>query len=91
MAILNEKAFNEILEYLEKSVFNLSKQALNNSEFASNFEDFESFVSTQFDVRLENLLKSKDSSIHHLESKMKNAVIQKKSEILYRIRSEKGI
>ena len=36
------------------------------------------FLENQFDIRLENLLIAKNSSIHHLESGMKNTVIQKK-------------
>ena len=90
MVVLNEKALDEILGYLERSILNLSEQASVNSEFASGFEDFEVFISSQFDIRLESLLKAKNSSIHHLESKMKNTVIQKKAKILEKIKSKKG-
>jgi len=44
-----------------------------------------SFLENQFDIRLENLLVAKKSSIHHLESGMKNKVIQKKQEIIEKI------
>jgi len=42
----------------------------------------EEFLQSQFDIRLENLLVAKKSSIHHLESGMKNKVIQRKQSIL---------
>ena len=58
------------------------------SEFQSGSPDFENFISSQFDIRLENLLQSKDSSIHHLESGMKNIVIQKKKELLDNINNQ---
>ena len=48
-------------------------------------EEMKSFLENQFDIRLENLLISKNSSIHHLESGMKNLVIQKKQEIILKI------
>ena len=41
-----------------------------------------SFLENQFDIRLENLLIAKKSSIHHLESGMKNKIIQKKQKII---------
>ena len=45
----------------------------------------EEFLQNQFDIRLENLLVAKKSSIHHLESSMKNKVIQKKQSIFENI------
>jgi len=79
--VLTEKILDEILEYLEKSINNLAKDALKNLELEGGFEGAESFLQSQFDIRLENLLVSKKSSIHHLESGMKNKVIQKKQKI----------
>jgi hypothetical protein len=45
-------------------------------------EGIKKFLENQFDIRLENLLIAKNSSIHHLESGMKNKVIQKKQVII---------
>lgn len=85
MTIINEKTLNEILEYLEKSVINLSEQIKANTEFQNETSDMKNFLSEQFDIRLENMLQAKKSSIHHLESGMKNTVIQKKTSILEKI------
>lgn len=85
MTVINEKDLNEILEYLEKSIINLSNQVKNNAEFQSESEDLWNFLSEQFDIRLENMLQAKKSSIHHLESGMKNKTIQKKRALLENI------
>ncbi len=79
---------DEILEYLEKSINNLAKDALNNLEIEGGYQGVEDFLQNQFDVRLENLLASKNSSIHHLESAMKNKIIQKKQLIFKKISEE---
>ena len=79
--VLTEKILDEILEYLEKSINNLAKEAFENLEIEGGFEGTFEFLQSQFDIRLENLLVSKKSSIHHLESGMKNKVIQKKQKI----------
>ncbi len=81
MAVLTENTLDEILTYLEKSINNLAKEAFENMELEGGFEGAKNFLQTQFDIRLENLLVAKSSSIHHLESGMKNRVIQKKQEI----------
>jgi len=85
MAILTEKILNDILKYLEKSINNLSIDAFDNLEIEGGIQGVKSFLENQFDIRLENLLVAKKSSIHHLESGMKNTVIQKKQEIIERI------
>jgi len=82
MAVLTEKMLEEILSYLEKSMDNLAKEAFKNLEFDDGFHGVENFLQNQFDIRLENLLLAKSSSIHHLESGMKNKVIQRKQKIL---------
>ncbi len=82
MVVLTEKILEEILSYLEKSIDNLSKEAFKNLEFDEEFQGVESFLQNQFDIRLENLLLAKSSSIHHLESGMKNKVIQRKQKII---------
>jgi len=85
MTVLTEKILNDILEYLEKSIDNLAIDAFDNLEIEGGIQGVKSFLENQFDIRLENLLISKNSSIHHLESGMKNLVIQKKQEIILKI------
>lgn len=85
MVLLNEKTLEEILEYLEKSISNLAKESFENLEIEGGFDGIMSFLENQFELRLENLLNSKESSIHHLESGMKNKVIQRKQKIIHQI------
>ena len=85
MTVLTEKILNDILEYLEKSINNLAIDAFDNLEIEGGIQGVKSFLENQFDIRLENLLVVKKSSIHHLESGMKNKVIQKKQEIIERV------
>lgn len=84
MTLLTEETLNDILKYLEKSINNLAVDGLDNLEINSENE-LKNFLENQFDIRLENLLIAKNSSIHHLESGMKNTVIQKKDEIIKKI------
>ena len=83
--VLDDKILNEILEYLEKSINNLTKEAFENLELEGGFQGVEDFLQNQYDIRLENLLAAKKSSIHHLESSMKNKVIQRKQIIFEKI------
>ena len=78
MVILSENTLEEILSYLEKSINNLARDAFENLEIEGGFEGVENFLQNQYDLRLENLLLAKKSSIHHLESGLKNKIIQKK-------------
>jgi len=64
---------------------NLAIDAFDNLEIEGGTQGVKSFLENQFDIRLENLLVAKKSSIHHLESGMKNKVIQKKQEIIEKI------
>jgi hypothetical protein len=79
--ILTEKTLEEIISYLDKSINNLARDAFGNLEVEGGFSGVENFLQNQFDVRLENLLVGKKSSIHHLESGMKNKIIQRKQII----------
>ena len=79
------QADGNILEYLDKATENLAKDAFENLEIDGGFSGTDSFLRNQFDIRLENLLVAKKSSIHHLESGMKNVVIQRKQIIFDRI------
>ena len=85
MTVLTEQTLNDILQYLEKSINNLAVDGIDNLEIEGGIEGIKNFLENQFDIRLENLLISKNSSIHHLESGMKNLVIQKKQEIIENI------
>ena len=84
MTVLTEKTLEEILSYLEKSINNLAKEAIGNLEFEGKAQ-VENFLQNQFEIRLENLLIAKSSSIHHLESGMKNKIIQRKQKIFEQI------
>ena len=88
MPSILEKNIEELLSYLEKSINNLAKDAFDNLEIEGGYQGVEDFLQNQFDVRLENLLASKNSSIHHLESSMKNKIIQKKQLIFKKISKE---
>ena len=79
--ILTEKSLEEIISYLDKSINNLAKEAFENLEVEGGFEGVKNFLQNQYDIRLENLLAAKKSSIHHLESGMKNKIIQRKQII----------
>ena len=85
MALLNEKTLDEILKHMEKSIINLSKETFENLEIEGGSQEVKSFLENQFELRLENLLVAKKSSIHHLESGMKNKIIQKKQKIFEQI------
>ena len=85
MIIITERKLEETLTYLKKAMNNLAKEALENLELEGGVEEMRNFFEGQFDVRLENLLMVKNSSIHHLESSMKNKIIQRKNEILNEI------
>ena len=88
MPSILEKNMEELLSYLEKSINNLAKDAFDNLEIEGGVQGVENFLQNQFDIRLENLLSSKNSSIHHLESAMKNKIIQKKQLIFKKISKE---
>jgi len=79
--VLTEKTLEEIMSYLDRSINNLAKDAFENLEIEGGFSGIENFLQNQFDVRLENLLVAKKSSTHHLESGMKNKIIQRKQMI----------
>ena len=91
MAVLTEKNLDEIIDYLEKSIQTLAKNTRDNAEFLTSVDELETFLSSQFDIRLDNLLKAKSSGIHHLESKMKNKIIQRKREILEKVKFQTQI
>ena len=79
--VLTEKTLEEIISYLDKSINNLAKDAFENLEVDGGFSGVENFLQNQFDVRLENLLVAEKRGNHHLESGMKNKIIQRKQII----------
>ena len=85
MTIVTEKLLDELLDYIEKSMINLAKESIENIEMEGRSKEMKNFLSNQFDIRFENLLASKKSSTHHLESGMKNKTIQRKQRILQKI------
>ena len=85
MAVITENVINDLLDYLEKSIQNLAKDTFENLEFDGGFESTHNFLQNQFDIRMENLLAAKQSSIHHLESGVKNKIIQRKEKLFYKI------
>ena len=78
--VLTEKILDEILNYLDNSISKLSKETVENSEFQMNDANLEEFLSNQYEIRLGNLLQRTNSDIHHLESGMKNKIIQRKQK-----------
>ena len=80
--VLTDETIDEILEYMEKSIENLAKDAFENLEIEGGAEGIVDFLQNQFDIRLENILLGKKSSIHHLESRMKNKIIQRKQLVI---------
>jgi len=79
--ILSEKILDELLTYLDRSIKKLANDTLASSEYqmGGNFKDF---LYSQYDIRLENLLQKKNSDIHHLESGLKNRIIQRKQALI---------
>ena len=82
--VLTIKILDDLLEHLDNSISTLAKEMLESSEFHSD-NNFEEFLSTQYDLRLDNLLQKKNSNIHHLESGMKNKIIQRKHKLIENI------
>ena len=87
--VLSEKTLEEILSYLDKSVAKLAQDTLKNTEFHMDVQDVEKFLDNQYEIRLDNLLQKKSSSIHHLESGIKNKIIQRKKILLEEILNHK--
>lgn len=81
MALVDEKTLDEILQYMDLSIKNLAKDAFESLEMQET-RQVKDFLESQYDIRLENLLAAKNTSIHHLESAMKNKIIQRKGLII---------
>ena len=85
MTVLTADMLDEILNYLDESLLKLKKDTTNNPEFQMS-GDMADFFDTQYETRLQNLLAAKNSDIHHLESGMKNTIIQRKKALLENLR-----
>lgn len=80
--MINDSQLDEILSSLDNSIRNLSMiHAYEHTDWLS----MKNYLDKQFEDLLENLLSEKGTSIHHLESGMKNRVIIKKHEIFSKI------
>ena len=86
--VLTMETLEDVLEYLDKSIKNLAKESIENLEIDGGLTGILNFLENQFDVRLENMLVVKKSSIHHLESGMKNKIIQRKQTLIENIRKQ---
>jgi hypothetical protein len=81
--VINEQILDEILNYLDNSMNGLALQ----QDF-TQWIDLQNFLLGQYDIRLDSLLLGKSSSIHHLESGLKNKVIMRKQRLLDRLEKE---
>ncbi len=81
--VLNYTILDEVLNYLDDSINTLFLQ----NDF-TEWDGLKNFLEGQYDIRLDSLLRGKTSSIHHLESGMKNKVIMRKQRLLVRLKEE---
>ena len=81
--VINDTILDEILNYLDDSINTLFLQ----HDF-TKWDGLKNFLEGQYDIRLDSLLRGKASSIHHLESGMKNKVIMRKQRLLDRLKEE---
>ena len=81
--VINYTILDEILNYLDDSMNTIFLQ----NDF-TEWDGLKNFLEGQYDIRLDSLLRGKKSSIHHLESGMKNKVIMRKQRLLVRLKKE---
>jgi len=81
--VINYTILDEVLNYLDDSINTLFLQ----NDF-TEWDGLKNFLEGQYDIRLDSLLRGKRSSIHHLESGMKNKVIMRKQRLLVRLKEE---
>ena len=82
---INDETLNEILDSLENSMKNLAFLHLHEH---SDWPKMKDFLEQQYETLLENLLEDKATSIHHLESGIKNTIIVKKNKIFESLEKE---
>ena len=76
--VLNDTMLDEILDSLTNSMKNLVFLHLHEHK---DWLGMKNFLDKQYETILENLLGEKATSIHQLESGMKNRIIVKKNEL----------
>jgi hypothetical protein len=81
--VINDSILDEVLNYLDDSMNTLFLQ----NDF-TELDGLKKKFEVQYDIRLESLLRDKTSSIHHLESGMKNKIIMRKQRLLNRLKEE---
>jgi len=81
--VINFTILDEVLNYLDDSMNTIFLQ----NDF-TEWDGLKNFLERQYDIRLDSLLRGKKSSIHHLESGMKNKVIMRKQRLLGRLKEE---
>lgn len=86
MTMVTRDVLDDILDYLDTSIVKLKEETAHNPEFQMSSDMARDFFENQYEVRLQNLLVAKKSDIHHLESGLKNRVIQRKKALLERVR-----
>jgi len=80
LEILDDEDLDACCQKVEDSI----KKMLGNRPQAS--QGLEKFLSSQYDTRLDNLLKEKQSSIHYLESGQKNKIILRKQNFFTQLK-----
>lgn len=83
MTVISVEQLGKLLDYLDTSIKKLDADAIDSKfQITTKRRDF---YKNQYDARLQNLLRARNSSIHHLESGMKNMVIQRRDALLDRL------
>ena len=83
--MINDEQLDEILGSLDNSAKNL---AMLHAHEYTDWLSMKNYLDKQYEDRLENLLVEKGTSIHHLESGMKNRVIVRKHQIFSEIEKD---
>jgi len=91
MKLSLDKTVNIILDKLDDSIDQLARGISVNSEFQIESNGVKNFLQSQYNIRLQNLLKSQEIDIHYLESGMKNKIIQRKQKLFEEISAKNNI
>lgn len=86
--VLTDNTLEDILSYLDNSIEKLARDTINSTEFHLEANNLKTFLDAQYEIRLDNLLQRKNSNIHHLESKLKNKIIQRKQKLIEEVLKE---
>ncbi len=76
--VINDSILDEILDSLDNSMKNLVFLHLHEHK---DWLSMKNFLDQQYETLLENMLNEKSTSIHHLESAIKNRIIVGKHEL----------